>query len=140
MRPDTLKTIRLATAFYGLLAFAAVVYAFLFGHLERLLGERVPEGGGLGRGLAYGLAIVLVSNAALLFSRHVRTAADMMGRFLGPLGPGIAIYLAAKWRNRLRPGYRSLRQHGANHDTAIGKLPDNFIRIAVDQVKIDLIL
>jgi len=95
MRPDTtLRTARLATIFYGLVAFAAVVYAFLFGHLDRLLGERTPTPEAMTRGLALGLAIVLATNIALRLSKSVKTATDMMGRFLGPIGIVPAIYLA----------------------------------------------
>lgn len=93
MRPDTLQTVRLASIFYLVVAFVSVLYAFLFGHLNVLLGERAASAGGLLEGALAGILIVVVCNAALVF-RPMRRAAEAMGRFLGPLGPGSAVYLA----------------------------------------------
>ncbi|MHC4956823.1 MAG: lysostaphin resistance A-like protein [Planctomycetota bacterium] len=94
MRPDALRTARIATAFYAVVAFLSVVYAFLFGHVDRLLGERAPDGAGLLLGLGTGLAVVAVSNLMLMRVKSVQRAADAMGHFLGPLGMGTSVYLA----------------------------------------------
>jgi membrane protease YdiL (CAAX protease family) len=89
-----MRTARIATLFYVVVAFASVVYAFLFGHLDRLLGERAATGEDLLLGLGTGLAIVIATNLALMWSKAVQRAADAMGHFLGPLGAGVSVYLA----------------------------------------------
>lgn len=93
MRPDAIPTVRLATTFYVAIAFLSLVYAFLFGHVDRLLGERVATGEGLARGLLTGVVVVAICHLGLLF-RFGREAARVLGEFLGPLGVAESVYLA----------------------------------------------
>ena len=88
-------TLRLATFFYAALTLGSVMYAWLFGHLGRILGETAAGPSGLFRGAVTGVGIVLITHAAYRLFAFAREASRMMGRILGPLTPAQAVYLAA---------------------------------------------
>ena len=87
--------VRMATFFYAAIVVASCVYAALFGHFDRLLGERAPEASSLLHGVVLGLVIVGLSHAAHAALRSVRRASNMMAHMLGPITIPQAIYLAA---------------------------------------------
>jgi membrane protease YdiL (CAAX protease family) len=86
--------VRFATLFYAGATALACLYAWIFGHADRLLGDAPPTGRSLLEGLFLGLIIVGVSHAAHAAFRSVRQASALMGQFLGPLTAMQAVWLA----------------------------------------------
>jgi len=86
--------VRAATWFYAAAVAIACIYAAVFGHFDRLLGESAPPARSLFNGLVLGLLIVGVSHLAFAMFSGARRATTMMARMLGPITVGQAIWLA----------------------------------------------
>jgi len=90
----TRRLVRFAAAFYLGLVAAAWLWAWIFGHTDRLYGERAPEARFLLHGVGFGLAIVALCHVAYRVARPVRAASSLMARVLGPIGLRDALLLA----------------------------------------------
>jgi len=83
---------RLATIFYAVVALLSWGWAAVFG--LPLFGEQGPTAEGVGLGVAVGLVVVLLCHVLYRLSRTAREASDTMASFFGPIGVGVAVWLA----------------------------------------------
>jgi len=91
---DTRLIVRVATAFYAAIALASVLWAWLFGNLGILLGERAADASGLVDGLVVGVLIVVLSHVMHRLFRFAREGTRVLGELLGPITIAQSFYLA----------------------------------------------